>query len=320
MAGVEGILGVATASHSIAAAYGYEDGENIPVDLMIDAVARIVAATHLPVTADLEAGYGNAGETIRRAIGVGVVGANIEDQMKPLPEAVGVVEAVVAAGQAEGVEFVLNARTDAFIKAGDRPHAEVLADAIERGSAYLAAGAPVVFVPGGVSEDDIVAIVDSWFRAQKTGDYYGQCAELCGKEHAYMPIHVKVLSQPDYAAWVEGKMKEMAALADDPAKTWQLAELVARGEKVYNANCAACHRPDGKGAGPIKPLDGSAIVLNNPAAQLQILLNGAANGAMPAWKQLSDTELAAVITYTKNSWNNRTGKLVQPAEVVAARK
>ena len=173
----------------------------------------------------------------------------------------------------------------------------------------------------GVKQDAIPGFVrDTWFRAQKTGDYYGQCAELCGKEHAYMPIHVKVLSQPDYAAWVEGKMKEMAALADDPAKTWQLAELVARGEKVYNANCAACHRPDGKGAGPIKPLDGSAIVLNNPAAQLQILLNGAANGAMPAWKQLSDTELAAVITYTKNSWNNRTGKLVQPAEVVAARK
>ena len=173
----------------------------------------------------------------------------------------------------------------------------------------------------GVKQDAIPGFVrDTWFRAQKTGDYYGQCAELCGKEHAYMPIHVKVLSQPDYAAWVEGKMKEMAALADDPAKTWELAELVARGEKVYNANCAACHRPDGKGAGPIKPLDGSAIVLNNPAAQVQILLNGAANGAMPAWKQLSDTELAAVITYTKNSWNNRTGKLVQPAEVVAARK
>ena len=173
----------------------------------------------------------------------------------------------------------------------------------------------------GVKQDAIPGFVrDTWFRAQKTGDYYGQCAELCGKEHAYMPIHVKVLSQPDYAAWVEGKMKEMAALADDPAKTWQLAELVARGEKVYNANCAACHRPDGKGAGPIKPLDGSAIVLNNPAAQLQILLNGAANGAMPAWKQLSDTELAAVITYTKNSWSNKTGKLVQPAAIVAARK
>jgi cytochrome c oxidase subunit II len=173
----------------------------------------------------------------------------------------------------------------------------------------------------GVKQDAIPGFVrDTWFRAEKTGDFYGQCAELCGKEHAYMPIHVKVVSHADYAAWVAGKKKEMAALADDPTKTWQLAELVARGEKVYNANCAACHRPDGKGAGPIKPLDGSAIVLNDPAQQLDILLNGRLNGAMPSWKQLSDTELAAVMTYTKNSWSNQTGKLVQPAEVMAARK
>ncbi|MBT9489569.1 MAG: cytochrome c oxidase subunit II [Rubrivivax sp.] len=173
----------------------------------------------------------------------------------------------------------------------------------------------------GVKQDAIPGFVrDTWFRATQTGDFYGQCAELCGKEHAYMPIHVKVVSQADYAKWVDGKKKEMAALADDPAKVWALPELVARGEKVYAANCAACHRPDGKGAGPIKPLDGSAIVLNDAAAQIGILLNGAAGGAMPAWKQLSDTELAAVITYTKNSWSNQTGKLVQPAEVVAARK
>ena len=148
----------------------------------------------------------------------------------------------------------------------------------------------------------------------------GQDEELCGKEHAYMPIHVKVLNQADNAKWVDGKKKEMAALADDPAKEWKLDELVARGEKVYNANCAACHRPDGKGAGPIKPLDGSAIVLNDPAKQIATVLSGAANGAMPAWKALSDTEIAAVITYTKNSWSNKTGKLVQPAEIVAARK
>ncbi len=173
----------------------------------------------------------------------------------------------------------------------------------------------------GVKQDAIPGFVrDTWFRADKTGDFYGQCAELCGKEHAYMPIHVKVVSQADYATWVAGKQKELAALADDPAKVWALPELVARGEKVYAANCAACHRPDGKGAGPIKPLDGSAIVLGEPAAQIQILLNGAANGAMPAWKQLSDTEIAAVLTYTKNSWSNQTGKLVQPAEIVAARK
>jgi cytochrome c oxidase subunit II len=173
----------------------------------------------------------------------------------------------------------------------------------------------------GVKQDAIPGFVrDTWFRAEKTGDFYGQCAELCGKEHAYMPIHVKVVSGPDYAKWVDEKKKAMAALADDPTKQWKLEELVARGEKVYNANCAACHRPDGKGAGPIKALDGSDIVLNDAAKQIQILLNGAANGAMPAWKALSDTEIAAVISYTKNSWSNKTGKLVQPAEIVAARK
>ncbi len=173
----------------------------------------------------------------------------------------------------------------------------------------------------GVKQDAIPGFVrDTWFRANQTGDFYGQCAELCGKEHAYMPIHVKVVSQADYAKWVDGKKKEMAALADDPSKVWALPELVARGEKIYAANCAACHRPDGKGAGPIKPLDGSAIVTGDAAAQINILLNGANNGAMPAWKQLSDTEIAAVITFTKNSWSNQTGKLVQPAEIVAARK
>jgi len=178
------------------------------------------------------------------------------------------------------------------------------------------------FVPSlGVKQDAIPGFVrDTWFRAEKTGDFYGQCAELCGKEHAFMPIHVKVVSQAEYSSWVDGKKKEMAALADDPGKQWKFEELLARGEKVYNANCAACHRPDGKGAGPIKPLDGSAIVLNDPAQQIQILLNGANNGAMPAWKALSDTEIAAVITYSKNSWSNKTGKLVQPAEIVAARK
>jgi cytochrome c oxidase subunit 2 len=173
-----------------------------------------------------------------------------------------------------------------------------------------------------VKQDAIPGFVrDAWFRADKTGDFYGQCAELCGKEHAYMPIHVKVVTQEQYAKWVGDKQAAMKAAADDPSKVWQLADLVARGEKVYAANCVACHRADGKGDGQkIKALDGSQVVQNDPAAQAQILLNGAAGGAMPAWKQLSDTEIAAVMTYTKNSWSNKTGKLVQPSEVVAARK
>ncbi len=174
----------------------------------------------------------------------------------------------------------------------------------------------------GVKQDAIPGFVrDTWFRAEKTGDFYGQCAELCGKEHAYMPIHVKVLSQQDYSAWAEGKLKEAAAAADDPSKVWELADLVARGEKVYAANCAACHQANGKGAGPIKALDGSPIVLDaDKGKQLAIVHNGAAGGAMPAWKgTLSDTEIAAVITYTKNAWSNKTGQLLQPAEVAAAK-
>jgi len=159
---IEGTTALATASHSIAASRGYEDGEHIPVDEMIGEVARIVAATSLPVTADLEGGYGDAPGTIRRAIGVGVVGANLEDQMKPLAEAAAQVEAVMKAAAAEGVpDFVLNARTDAFVKGRGRDQADVLADAIERGKAFLDAGAPVVFVPGRLSEAQIVALVDA---------------------------------------------------------------------------------------------------------------------------------------------------------------
>ena len=174
----------------------------------------------------------------------------------------------------------------------------------------------------GIKQDAIPGFVrDTWFRAEKIGDYHGQCQELCGKEHAYMPIHVKVVSQADYTAWVDGKKKEMAAKADDPAKVWELADLSARGEKVYSANCAACHLPTGKGAGPIKALDGAPVVLDaDKTKQIAVLLNGQNNGAMPAWKQLSDTEIAAVITYTKNHWSNKTGQVVQPADVVAARK
>ena len=174
----------------------------------------------------------------------------------------------------------------------------------------------------GVKQDAIPGFVrDTWFRAEKVGDYYGQCAELCGKEHAYMPIHVKVLGAADYSKWVDGKNKEMAALADDPAKVWTLPDLLARGEKVYAGNCVACHQANGKGGGPIKPLDGSPTVLDaDKTKQIHTVLNGQNNGAMPSWKQLSDTELAAVITYTKNNWSNKTGQIVQPADVVAARK
>ncbi|MBC7560104.1 MAG: isocitrate lyase/phosphoenolpyruvate mutase family protein [Dermatophilaceae bacterium] len=143
-----GCRALATASHSIAASYGYPDGEQIPLDLMIDAIGRIVAAVDIPVSADLESGYGDVADTVRRAIGVGAIGANLEDAMRPLDESVAAVSAAVNAADAEGVTFVLNARTDAFLKAGERDPEAVLAEAIERGRAFLDAGAACVFVPG----------------------------------------------------------------------------------------------------------------------------------------------------------------------------
>ncbi|MGZ5239468.1 MAG: cytochrome c oxidase subunit II [Caldimonas sp.] len=177
------------------------------------------------------------------------------------------------------------------------------------------------YVPSlGVQETALPGFVrDAWFRADKVGSYYGQCSQLCGKEHSYMPIHVKVVSQQDYTAWVDGKKKEAAAKADDPTKVWDLAALQARGETVYAANCQVCHQPNGKGGGAIKPLDGSPTVLDaDKTKQIHVLLNG--RNAMPAWKQLSDTEIAAVVTFTKNHWSNATGQVVQPTDVAAARK
>ncbi len=172
----------------------------------------------------------------------------------------------------------------------------------------------------GIKQDAIPGFVrDTWFKAEQTGDFHGQCQELCGKEHAYMPIHVKVVSAEDYTAWVAAENKKLAAKQDDPNKVWTLAELTQKGEKVYAANCQACHQASGKGAGPIKALDGAAVVLDADASkQIKVLLNGQ-NNAMPAWKQLSDSDIAAVISFTKNNWSNKTGQIVQPADVRAAR-
>jgi len=168
VADVEGTTALATASHSIAATYGYEDGEQIPVDLMLEMAGRIAAATDLPVTADLEGGYGDPAGTVRRAIGLGVVGANIEDQMRPVAEAAANVKRIMKVAEEEGVDFVLNARTDAFVRGRDRDQGEVLADAIERGKAFLDAGAPVVFVPAVLTEEQVSALVDAFGQQRLT--------------------------------------------------------------------------------------------------------------------------------------------------------
>jgi cytochrome c oxidase subunit 2 len=170
----------------------------------------------------------------------------------------------------------------------------------------------------GVKQDAIPGFVrDAWFRAEKLGTFYGQCSELCGKEHAFMPIAVKVVTDAEYTTWVADKKKQMAALADDPTKTFTMDELRQRGEKVYASNCAACHMPNGKGAGAFPALDGSKVVLGAKEGQYKILLQG--RNAMPKFTQLNDVELAAVMTYTRNAWGNKTGELIQPKDFTTAR-
>ena len=162
---------------------------------------------------------------------------------------------------------------------------------------------------------------DTWFRAEKEGTYRGQCSELCGKDHGFMPVVVEVVSAEKYAAWAAEQKKAMAASADDPAKVWKLDELMARGEKVYTANCAACHQPNGAGLPPAFPaLDGSKIAKGPKGAHIDIVLKGKPGTAMASFAaQLNDTEIAAVVAYERNAWSNKLGELIQPAEVKALR-
>ncbi len=176
----------------------------------------------------------------------------------------------------------------------------------------------------GVKQDAIPGFVrDSWFRVDQPGIYRGQCTELCGKDHGFMPIVVDARAPADYAAWLAGQKKLAAAGRDDPNKTWALAEIVARGEKVYLANCVACHQSTGQGIpGNFPALAGSKIATGDKAAHIDIVLNGSKkNPAMAAWgKQLSDTDIAAVISYERNAWGNNTGQIVQPRDIAAARQ
>ncbi len=180
----------------------------------------------------------------------------------------------------------------------------------------------------GVKQDAIPGFVrDTWFKADKEGTYRGQCSELCGKEHGFMPIVVNVVSAEKYTAWVGEQKKLMAAAADDPNKTWDVAALKARGEKVYNANCAACHQANGAGIPNAFPsLVNSKVVMGARGEQIALVLNGRkgqfmATSVMPAQNTLSDTDIAAAITYSRNAWGNKAKEdMVTPVEVKAARK
>lgn len=175
----------------------------------------------------------------------------------------------------------------------------------------------------GIKQDAIPGFVrDTWFRADEEGTYRGQCAELCGKDHGFMPIVVEVVSQEKYTQWVAAQKTKAAAATEDTNKRWSADELKARGERVYASNCAACHQVSGRGLPPAFPaLDGSKIATGDKVVHIDRVLNGKSGTAMAAFgKQLSDTDIAAVVTYERNTWGNKSGDVVQPGEVKAARK
>ena len=239
-------------------------------------------------------------------------------------------------GEGEGINFVANLTTPQDQIYGKTPRGEHylletdnhLVVPVGKKVRMLVTAADVIhawYVPAlAVKQDAIPGFIrDTAFRANKEGIYRGQCAELCGKDHGFMPVVVEVVSQEKYTAWVGEQQKKLAAAAEDPNKKWELAELRARGEKIYAANCVACHQANGKGVpGAFPALDGSKVVNGPLADNLAIVLNGKTGTAMQAFgKQLSATDLAAVVTYLRNAWGNKASQnLVQPAEVVAARK
>jgi cytochrome c oxidase subunit 2 len=242
-------------------------------------------------------------------------------------------------GEGEGISFVSTMTTPRAQIEGREPKGEnyllevdnEVVVPVGKKVRVLTTAADVIhswWIPAfGAKQDAIPGFIrDIWFRADSPGVYRGQCTELCGKDHGFMPIVVRVVSQEDYTKWVGEKKALLAKAADDETRTFTLAELKSRGEKVYAANCVACHQATGKGLPPTFPaLDGSKVVLGPKAAQINVVLNGVTkNGAPTAMaafgKQLSNAEIAAVITFTRNNWGNSTGEAVQPAEIKARRK
>ena len=215
--------------------------------------------------------------------------------------------------EAKGENYLLEVDNEMVVPAGKKVRVLTTAADVIHAWWIPAFGAKQDAVPGFIR--------DTWFRADQPGVYRGQCTELCGKDHGYMPIVVRVVSAEDYSKWV-GERKALAArAAEDDTKDYTLAQLKARGEKVYATNCVACHQATGKGLPPTFPaLDGSKTVLGPKAAQIDLVLNGKPNTAMTSFARLNNVELAAVITYTRNNWGNQTGEIVQPADIKARRK
>lgn len=223
----------------------------------------------------------------------------------------------------KGEEYLLEVDNPLVVPVGKRVRLLVTSNDVIHGWYVPQLGINQYGIPGFIK--------DVWFNAEKVGTFKGQCSQICGKLHGYMPITVIVKTEADYAKWLEeakGKWSTKPAVAvaaaapdEDVSKKYTMAELKAQGEKVYTANCVPCHQANGKGMPPaFPPLAGSKVVLAAADQQINVVLNGRPGTAMQPWARLSNTDIASVITFTKNSFGNSTGTMVQPAEIKAARK
>jgi cytochrome c oxidase subunit II len=237
-------------------------------------------------------------------------------------------------GEGEGISFLSTLATPRAQIEGHEPKGEnyllevdnELVVPVGKKIRVITTAADVVhswWVPAfGAKQDAIPGFLrDLWFRPEKTGTFRSQCVELCGKEHGFMPIVVRVVSAEDYTQWVAQFKQQAAKAAADDTRTLPMQELMQRGEKVYTANCVACHQPNGQGSPAMKApaLVASKITTGPKEGHIDIVLNGKPNTTMQSFKQLGSADLAALITYERNSWGNKAGE-VQPAEVQARRK
>jgi len=215
--------------------------------------------------------------------------------------------------QAKGAHYLLEVDEPMVVPVGKRVRLLITANDVLHAWWVPALGAKQDAIPGFIR--------DIWFKADKIGTFRGQCVELCGKDHGFMPIVVEVVSEEDYKAWVASKKGTAQVAAADNTRTFDMAELVGRGEKVYQANCAACHQANGMGLpGAFPAISGSAIATGPIDAHINMVLNGKPGTAMAAFKgQLSDADIAAVVTYQRNAWNNKVGDAAQPAAIASAR-
>lgn len=171
-----------------------------------------------------------------------------------------------------------------------------------------------------VKKDAIPGFInESWTRINEPGIYRGQCAELCGKDHGFMPIVVKAVTEPEYQQWLAQQNEQKAATAAASQQDWSLEDLMTKGEEVYAKNCLACHQANGAGMPPIFPaLKNSPIALGPIQDHLDIVFNGKKGSAMAAYgSQLSALEMAAVVTYERNAWENNVGDKLSPSDVEA---